>query len=147
MSYGSSVSGLQEDREPAKFFELALSIAQFHQHVISWRDEVDTKWLRHKWFSAKHKDFDGIEQPKKIWLEREPGENIDCEFSQDVFERINGSRTHLRQLYLNRDHYWVKEMLKEMPRFTPRIMFQFFPLRCYETDLLKYTWGQNALLF
>jgi len=125
-------SGPQQDEEPRTFFEKALSTAQFHENVKTWRDEVDTIWLRHKWYCAKETDFAGIEQLNQIWLERKPGENSNCELIEDVFERINGSLEHQRQLYLNRDHSWVKEMLKEMPRFVPRIMFRFCPKKCYD---------------
>jgi len=123
--------------EPAGFFDMALSTAQFYEEVKDWKDEVDTTWLRHKWYCIKETNFAGIEQRNQIWLELEQGAGESYRghrVSNYVFELIDGAE---KRFYLNRDHSWVKKMLKEMPCFVPRIMFRFCPKRCHEKKLRK----------
>jgi hypothetical protein len=68
-------SGPQKDREPATFFELALSTDSFEKRIQRWRDEVETVWLLHKWHRAMEKGFVNIEEPEKIWLEHKTDEH------------------------------------------------------------------------
>ena len=122
-------SGPQKDREPATFFELALSTDCSEKRIQRWCDEVETVWLLHKWHRAMEKGFANIEEPEKIWLEHRIDEH------GDFLDILDGGPPGLVKPrdFPNKNHHWVKKMLEDMPRFSPMIMFRFCEQQCHLT--------------
>lgn len=121
-------AGLLQDQVCTKFFELALSTDSFRDLVKKWCGELDTIWLRHKWFRAESMNFVNIRNPEQIWLEPEPdkdGKPINAMLEGELHSLVRQS------LNQNKNHPWVQKILEDMPRFTPMIMFRSCQKECY----------------
>jgi len=116
------LSGPQQDGEPAKFFELALSTKGLQDKVEKWRNDMDRQWLRHKWTRAVDENLVNIKELEGVWLE--PPENEDE-------DEDPGDPEGIPLDILNKDHPWVKEILEDMPQFTPMIMFRLCEEKCH----------------
>lgn len=124
--YDLWISGPRRDRDPASFFELALSPEAFRQRLQIWHTAFRTKWLRHKWKGVRDESL--LEAASSIWLRH------DVNQIETPLEVWNG-RTRFSdiQVLANEDHPWVKQMLSLLPKFSPVIMFRFCERECYLT--------------
>lgn len=118
-----------EDREPAEFFEL-VTTNRLRERIQQWSEAVEKLWLWNKYFQAQDEEFPEIGDPDAIWL-RPPDDDEDDEDSDPFSSGVGPRYTP------NKDHPWVKEILAEMPRFRPTIMFRHCVLKCWLPDPLK----------
>ena len=87
-----------------------------------------TNWTRSRWSQVRAKKLFNVEDAKQIWLE--PRE---FEMGPHQYEYYSGgpdagfSETGNIN---NKDHPWAMEILKEMPNFSPVIMFQVCEEKC-----------------
>lgn len=119
-------AGPREDREPATFFELALSTESFQDRIEKWSDEVDAMWLRHKWVRAQDENFANIEDHEQIWLDPRRDES-----GEPVGVLAGPPGFHIPRYFPNKDHPWVRKVLEDMPRFSLMIMFRLCEEKCY----------------
>ena len=121
--------GPQLDRQPHKFFEKAFSQTKpYDNEVQRWREVLETRWVRNKWVQIRNKKFLYLEDPEQLWLETRLDENS---VPIDVWVGLwPGIDDQIRPV-ANPEHPWVKKVLKDMPRFSPVIMFRFCKENCY----------------
>jgi hypothetical protein len=116
-----------KNRKRLLFFELALSTKRFQDQIQNWTGGLEIKWLQNKWVKIKDKNFVGIENPEKIWLEPRGDERgIPIEVWNGGPPGFPKARERP-----NKDHAWVKKILEDIPRFSPIIMFQLCEEKWY----------------
>lgn len=140
--YNLWATGPVEDREPAQFFDLALSRheSEWLPRVAQWRERLVTKWVNHYWYKAlKKNNRADIQNQQGVWralkrgekrvvLKDDPGPFSDYMRPSRVIWRGFGD---VRTEVPNKAHPWVAGVLCDMPCFQPVVMFRFCEDKCY----------------
>ncbi len=108
-------SGPDEDCDPGYFFKdiLVDRYEYYLDQVDEWSESLTRKWINEKYQICREADK-SFDENAEIWLQRSEREQA----------------ANLIPKY-NVDHSWVKGILRDMPEFTPTIMFRFCQEQCY----------------
>ena len=131
--YNLWAAGPVEDREPTKFFDLALSRheSEWLPRVAQWKQRLVAKWVTHNWLKVEAKnqcadiqDPEGIyralrENEWRIVLQGDPGP-----FSDYMRPRRGWAFANVGTDVPNTEHPWVAKVLRDMPCFEPVVMFR-----------------------
>ena len=132
--------GPEQDTEPARFFDRAMSPADFQKTVERWRDLFNWFFLAFTWVASLV--WGETPTPLDIWRPRTSDEEKEATplpwkigppdppivTPPIVGPLPSGARTKMRP---QTDHPYVKRVLNSLPEMRPMIMFRFCQERCY----------------
>jgi hypothetical protein len=138
--YNLWAAGPVEDREPAEFFDLAVSRheSEWLPRVAQWRRRVLITWVNHYWAKAKEAgELGGIQGHQGVWRALRKGEGrVIRKGDPGPFSHymrpgpaygLGNERTDVP----NEEHPWVAGVLRDMPCFEPVVMFRLCEDKCY----------------
>ncbi|KAH8892688.1 hypothetical protein GQ53DRAFT_764454 [Thozetella sp. PMI_491] len=120
-------AGPVADQEPAEFFDLAIRRHEdeWLKRVAGWKRRVETKWVLACLYMAQRMGLPGIQAIG----------NMSIIVPEDVDlnpEEVGAPGTTETILGVNKEHPWVIETLRKMPRFEPTVMFRLCDSNCHE---------------
>ncbi|KAJ5097136.1 hypothetical protein N7456_007857 [Penicillium angulare] len=133
--------GPATDKEPASFFDLAVHRhhSEWLSRVAHWQRRLSTMWVKHCSAKAeRNQEFGNIAHPEGIWRELEntdgcftgtANDNSGC--SDFMRPQPPPSGTFPGPMYVaNECHEWAAEILRDMPKFEPMVMFRLCEDKC-----------------
>lgn len=112
--------------ETKLFFHLALDTESFQAYVNEWAEDTITLWVWEEWEVIWKHEFAGIPEPENIWLGPRMNENGPLSMLKPItyYGPHFPCRLDLERFSANKQHPWVREILFQIPKFHPRIMFR-----------------------
>lgn len=137
--YNLWAAGPVEDREPAEFFDLALSRheSEWLPRVAQWKRRLLHTWVRHCLAKAEAAGEVGrIQNFRGIWRARRTDEAVIRKGDPGPFSHYMRPGPGLGIEYMrlsvpNEEHPWVKGVMRDMPCFEPVVMFRLCEDKCY----------------
>ncbi|KFY84540.1 hypothetical protein V500_09225 [Pseudogymnoascus sp. VKM F-4518 (FW-2643)] len=133
-------AGPVEDREPAQFFDLAVSRheSEWLPRVARWKERLVTKWVNHHLMKAeKENGCASIQDPQGVWRAPMKDErNIVLKGDSGPFSDYMRpgpwpGPSDVTTRVPNKEHPWVAGVLRDMPCFEPVVMFRLCEDKCY----------------
>ncbi|KFY38787.1 hypothetical protein V495_06370 [Pseudogymnoascus sp. VKM F-4514 (FW-929)] len=138
--YNLWAAGPVEDREPAEFFDLAVSRheSEWLPRVAQWRRRVLITWVNHYWAKAEEAgELGDIQDHQGVWraLRKDEGRVIrkgdPGPFAHYMRPAPAYGLGDERTDVPNEEHPWVARVLRDMPCFEPVVMFRLCEDKCF----------------
>jgi hypothetical protein len=124
-----SDNSLKRDTEAEKAFdELINTQDAWGSRVNKWKVELEQAWLWDEWcIKRSEESLDTINAPANLWA---------CGIQPGMHPGIHTLGPDRRRAYVaahefDRTHSWVKEVLDNMPKFRPVVMFRYCTYECH----------------